>query len=85
MAIFLFKHPTTEAVKAKFEFTLINLNGKQNMARTGFEHEFDATKGVAWGWPNFIKQQELYDLKFVKDDEILVKIYVEILDNTTPE
>lgn len=81
MAIFLYKHSTVEEVDAKFEYSLINLNGKKNYVRTGHNHTFDGANSVAWGWDTFIEQQELHDLGFVKDDAILVKVYVEILES----
>ena len=81
MGIFLFKHRTIESVVAKYEFSLINLHGKENRVEIYDGQQFEAADDQNWGSPTFIKRNELSDLGFLKDNTILFKAYVEVLES----
>ena len=90
MGIYLVKPGVTEGdVKVNFTLTLISMNklagttfldnGKGHRAMSSIL-VFKSSADDSWGWSKFIKKDELINDWFVKDDWILVKAYVEIIE-----
>lgn len=79
--MFLYKHTTDSNINVRFEVSLINLNGNNNLIRKVPGHIFEAADDSNWGWAQFIKRNEIKSLGFVKNDWILVKAYVSILED----
>lgn len=77
LELFLYRHTTEKSVKTYYELSVINLNGKDSRVRH-INKTFEKSQ-ESWGFDDFIKQKELTGLGFVKNDAILVKVYLEVL------
>ena len=56
------------------------MNGKEDRVRKSQTVKFEAKDGDAWGFAAFIQHKEVIELGFIKDNAILVKAYVEVLE-----
>ena len=80
LGIYLCKHATATTVKARYELSLINLNGKKDLSLYFSDHIFGAADDTSWGRSTSRNQKEINDLGFIKKDTILLKAYVEVLE-----
>ncbi|RLN43000.1 hypothetical protein C2845_PM01G36240 [Panicum miliaceum] len=59
-----------KAVMAQIKFSLIGYVGKQALTLGG-RHNFDSYSG--WGYPEFIKREDLEKFKYLRDDSFAVR------------
>ena len=80
LGIYISKHASPIKLDVYFELALINLHGGRDRVGEA-THVFSSDDADSLGWPKFIKQREVKNLGFLKNDRILVRAYVEILDD----
>ena len=72
------KPATVESVKTRFELSAINMAGKENKVLK-YTETFSGSKKAMWGAKKFLTLEEVHD-EFEKDNQMLIKAYVEVLE-----